>query len=107
MVDAALAQQLGEVRRLEARVALGARVLALVDDDIDERAVERRVQLRPGRALDAVLRPRAALRDERAVVGRVPVARRDDEVVRAGAGELADPLGDRVAVAYRERSAGA
>src|SRR5215217_1820674 len=46
LADPALVQQLGEVRAVEARVALGGRILALVDDDVDLRRVQRRVQLR-------------------------------------------------------------
>ena len=68
-------------------------------------AVERAVQLGARRAGDAVHRPRPALLGERAVVGRMPVARRDDEVVVAGAGEVVQPPGDRVAVRDRQRAA--
>src|SRR5215217_6943178 len=88
VVDVALAQQLGQVRRLEAGIALGRGILALVDHHVDERAVEPRMQLGARRALHAVLRPRAALGGERAVVRRMPVARRDDDVVLTGGGEL-------------------
>ena len=81
-------------------------VLALVDDDVDQRAVQRRVQLGARRALDAVLRPRPALGGERAVVGRMPVARRDDEVVLARAGELLDRARRSRRRRHGERAAG-
>src|SRR5215203_275274 len=77
VVDAALAQQLLELRLLEAGVALLVLVLARVDDGVDQLLVERRMQLGARCSLDAVLGPRAALRGERAMVGRMPVACRD------------------------------
>src|SRR5204863_75283 len=80
VADAALAQERLETGCLEAGVALGARVLALVDDHVDARAVERLVKLGAGRVLDAVHRPDAALLGERSVVRRVPVARRHDQL---------------------------
>ena len=93
--DAALAQSLLQPCALEAAVAVGAG-LALVDDHVDPRAVERGMQFRALRAGHAVHRPRRA---EGAVVGRVPVTRGDDEVVVAGCGERVDPLRDLIAVA--------
>ena len=62
LVDPALAQQLGQARAVEAGVALGAGVLALVDDHVDGGRVQVRVQLRPVGVLHAVHRPDAALR---------------------------------------------
>ena len=56
---AALAQQLGEAACLEAGVALGRAVLALVDDDVDQLAVQRGVELGAGRPLHAVRRATA------------------------------------------------
>src|SRR5215207_9656343 len=50
LVDAALAQQVGEVRAVEARVALGGGVLTLVDDDVDRVGSELGMELRPGRS---------------------------------------------------------
>ena len=60
-VDAARAQRLAEAGRVERRVALGARVLALVDDRVERAGVERGVQLArrrcPGRSARARCRP--------------------------------------------------
>ena len=63
------------------------------------------MQLGAGRAGDAVLGPDPALRRERAVVGRMPVAGRDDEVVVAGRRERVQALGHLVAVRDGERAA--
>ena len=104
-VDPAVAQQRGEIGPVEPRVALGGRVLTLVDDDVDARGVEGRVQRGPGRAGDAVLGPDPALRRERPVVGRMPVAGRDDEVVVAGRREGVQALGDLVPRAGRRARA--
>src|SRR6266516_3993030 len=86
-----------------AQLVQGAGGVAGFDVDAAAR-VERRMQLRAGRARHAVHRPRAALRVERQVVGRMPVACRDDEVEVAGGRELVDAWRDRVALAYGERA---
>ena len=101
LVDAVPAQPLRQPGRVEARVAVRARVLALVDDRVDRAAVEVGVQLRALGVLHAVRRPRAALRRERAVVARVPVARGEHEVVVARGGVGVDGAGDLLAAGDR------
>ena len=56
------------------------------------------MQLRAGRARDAVHGPRPALLGEGVVVGGMPVARGDHQVVVAGRGQRVDAVGDLVAV---------
>jgi len=63
------------------------------------------VQLGTWRPLNAVTRPRSPLLAERAVVGRVPIARRDHEVEARFAGELVETIGDLVAARHRQRAA--
>src|SRR5437764_1370763 len=75
LVDPALAQERLQPGGLKARVALGLRIGALVDDDVDAVARHRVVQLGARRPGHAVRRPRPAVLGERAMIGRVPVAR--------------------------------
>ncbi|HEV2785520.1 MAG TPA: hypothetical protein VGV67_03970 [Solirubrobacteraceae bacterium] len=103
VLDVGLAQQLGEVCAVEARVGVGVLGRRLLDERTVERG-DRRVQLGAVRAGDAVLGPGAALLGERAVVGGVRVARLDDHPGRLrGADERLD---DGVAAGHRECAAG-
>src|SRR4051812_24951900 len=106
LVDPPLAQQRRQVRPVEARVALGLRVRALVDDDVDALARDRGVQLGARRSRDAVRRPRPALAFERAVVGGMPVARGHDEVEAPRVDQLTQARADLVAARHRQRPAG-
>src|SRR5918996_4222552 len=115
-VDAALAEQVAQPRVLEAGVALAGRVLALVDDDVHLRAVERGVKLGAFGALDAVNGPDrgriGALPGagidldpgEGPVLRRMPVSRGDDEV--EGVDERADRACDLVPLGDGERTPG-
>ena len=101
LVDAALAQELARARSLERRVALGARAPALVDHDVDARAVEGRVQLGALGALHAVhaATARPARRRSR---GRAGASRAWPPRARTGRGrELVQALGDLVAARAR------
>src|SRR5947209_7088155 len=75
---------------VEPRVALAVAVLPLVDHGVDVARVDRRMQLGSGRVSYAVDRPRPAVLGEGAMVGGVPVARRDNE--RSPLRQLVDQL---------------
>ena len=104
-VHIAVAQQALQLGALEPRVALEVSRLALVDDHVDLSRVDTRVQRCTFGVLNAVHRPRPPAVGKRPVVGRVPVARRDDE--RRARGKPVDRLDDGVAVGHRQRSPGA
>src|SRR5690606_15826603 len=107
--DAGGAEEAGEAGALEAGVRLLVRRRRLADDHgvVGEREV--RVEVGALGALDAVGRPRPALRLERDVVRRVPVARGEDgDAGRLGGLDPAVEDGDDgVAPGHGERAAGA
>jgi len=108
VVDGALAQQLCKIRAVEGRVTLGATIGSLVEHDVDVLALERRMQLGAGRARHAVHRPRPGRvrADERAVIGRMPVARGDDERELARRCQLVEARGDVLSTRDRQRAVG-
>ena len=97
-------------------VALGVRILSLVDDQVQLGAIQRRMQLCPARSLNAVHGPDTGRVNalpaggihlhafERAVVGRMPIAGCNHELESVR--DRVDRSGDLVAALDRQRPAG-
>ena len=108
IVDVVLAQQVRQGCAVEGRVTLGAAIGSLVEHDVDVLALERRMQFGAGSARHAVHRPRPGRvrADERAVIGRMTVARGDDERELARGCEFVQAPGDVLAARDRKRAVG-
>ena len=105
-LDPALTQQFLEPGLIEARVALGPRIVPLVDDHVEQPVVEEGMELGPLGVLNAMHGPRAALTLERTVVGRMPVPRGHHEGEAGIGGQRVHMSGDRVTFGYRQRASG-
>ncbi|HVF79352.1 MAG TPA: hypothetical protein VNA28_13730 [Solirubrobacteraceae bacterium] len=100
--DPGVAQQLGQLGAVEARVGVGVLRRRLLDERPGERG-DLRVQLGAVRACNAVHGPDPALLGEGAVVGGMRVTRLDDEV--GGARRAHERFHDGVAAGNAQRTA--
>ena len=103
-VDTPFAQEGLQCRVLEPGVTLARSGLTFIDDHVDA-SVESLVELGAWRVAHAVHRPGSPLLGERAVVGRMPVARGDDQ--RRVRGQPVHGVDDLVTARDREGAAGA